>query len=265
MSKVKFGNSEVNQNQEIVERKWGKSWKFGEDRRFYLYEKLLDYLPKFVVRNTICKALLKAIAIEFTLWQNEVKKLPEYFRSGFPGFKYANEDLQLHISENATKEELQSAVMNSFQIHRERGTTPGILKDIKRLTNDKHATIQFYPYSQCGWIIGETFPEYNAAGRIGKDTNVRIGLDNMLDVVFCNHSLKKDDEIIRIIRDEFIPLMINVRVFVNRPHVIAFGEPISLNSPHRIKWGTFKFGQTAGGCGGGVTEIPAFLEPIIIE
>ena len=270
MSKVKFGKSRKVGDQ-IIDRQFGKNedkityWKFGEDTKFYIFDKLLEYLPKFIVQNALCQNILRAIAIELVIVKNKFKKLPLYIESGYPGFKYANSDLQLFISENAADTDLKNALYNCFKIHKERGTTPGILKDIKRVTNDKHAVIKYYPYYECGWIIGKTYPEYNSAGKRAYNTNVRIGLDNMLEIQFCNHSLKTDKEIQKIIRDELVPITKNIRIILNKPHIIAFGEPIDAFSSKRVKFGTFKFGERRDGCSGVPTVTRTILEPVIIE
>lgn len=270
MSKVKFGKSQKTGDQ-VIERQFGKNedrvtyWKFGEDTRFYIFDKLKDYLPKFIVQNELCQNILRAIAIEIVRVQNKLKKLPLYVQSGFPGFKFANSDMQLFISENATQQDLKTALYNTLSIHRERGTVPGILKDIKRLTNDKKAVLKYYPYYECGWIIGKTYPMYNAAGKRSPNTNVRIGLDNMLEISFCNRSLYTDKRIKEIIREQLVPLVINVRVILNLPHVVAFGEPIDNFSSTRVKFGTFKFGEIRGGCNGVVAKQRPILEPAITE
>lgn len=255
MSRVKFGDSDKNTSNQPITRKYGKKadgvsfWKFGEPVEFYQLKKLLDYLPQFVKQNALCISIMTSIAIEIEVWRAELKTLLTMFFKGKTGLKYANSDLQLFLSTKSTDLEIQQSVRNYFKIHKERGTVPGIVKDLKRLVRDPGAIVKFFPFDKVGWWFDETFPEYDDDGRHNLiNTNVYYDLDNMVELIFCNNSGFSDKEVQRIIRDEFIPVVINIRIIITKPHTVKWGEPDSFYNPNYLKFGLFKFGEQIGGC-----------------
>ena len=247
MSTVKFGNTAHDENGNQIVRKFGKNldritfWKFGQPSKFYIYDLLLKYLPKFVVKNDLLKHFMRSIAIPLVKWENKLYALKNIeISGGKPSLKFANEDCQIFISPNASDDKIINAIKDYFNIHERRGTAAGIIEDIKRLTNDDGATVTYKNYNQCGWFLDVTFPEYNNATQLGLESTCFLDLDNLLIIKYKNKSGYSDKEVSRIIREEFIPRVINIREIVSKPHIIKYGET---KNGFKIKFGTFKFGE----------------------
>lgn len=255
MSIIKFGRTDRDVSENTTERSFGKKadrvtyWKWGEPLNFYILDTLKNYLPKFVIQNSLCNTILKAIAIELVRVESEAQKLPDFVFSRKPALKYANSDLQLHIGFNAKPYVVKQAIKDAFIIHQERGTLPGIVRDLRRLTGDPSAYIIYYGYEDCGWWTDYTYPEYNGVGKVAINSNVYFDLYNMLDLVFCNHSGLPDDEVIKILRNEIVPINIDVRFLVSKIRSIAWGEPYNFTDPAVLQFGVFVFNQQVGGCG----------------
>lgn len=242
MSTISFGKSSKNKDGQLVETRFGHNntggWvRFGEPNDFYLYKSLLNYLPKYIVQNDFCKALMKTFAIKLSKWQYKLQQLPFARTTGKTAYIWANNDLQCFVSSKAPIETIQGAISNSKAIHKARGTESGILADIKRLTNDPAASMAYYSYENCGWIGDVTFPEY--LNGTHHSSNVFMDLDNMLHIKYHNYSEYSDSELEAIIREEIVPLSLNVKIEVSKPHVIRFNEPIG----SVVQFGLFKFGE----------------------
>lgn len=242
MSTVTFGKSQPDINSgESIDRLFG-TFSWGEPTKFYLFDLLLKYLPKFVKQNDVVKNLMLTIAITMVKWESKTIELPMYeLQGGKASLKYANEDCQIFASSKITDSNLVYAINNFFAIHEKRGTAAGILEDIKRLTNDDSATIAFKGYEECGWFLDVTFPEYNTPTQLGLESPCFLDLDNLLIVKYRNKSGLSDYEVSKIIREEFIPLVMNVREFVAKEHVIMFNEEVDGSI---IQFGNFNWGDT---------------------
>lgn len=271
MSIVKFGHTDKDTDSNDVERRFGKKddrityWKFGEPVNFYILDTLKNYLPRFIVQNNLCNAILKGIAIQLVEVELETQKLPGFvMNSTKASLRYANSDLQLHLSLNSKPNVVKQAIQDAYIIHKERGTIPGIVKDLRRLTGDNSAYVIYYGYEDCGWWVDYTYPEYNSAGKVGNNTNVYYDLYNMLDLVFCNHSGLTDEELKKLIRREIVPINIDVRFLISTTHTIKWGEPYDYISADTLQFGVFIFGQKLGGCGqtSSITELEAISEGI---
>lgn len=255
MSIVKFGTTDRDANGGDTGRKFGKKadrvnyWKFGEPLNFYILDAIKNYLPRFIIQNALCNTILRAIAIQLVRVEAEAQKLPDFVFLPKPALKYANSDLQLHISFDAKPDEVKQAIKDTFIIHRERGTLPGIVKDLRRLTGDPKAYIIYYGYEECGWWTDYTYPEYNGVGKVAINSNGYFDLYNMLDLVFCNHSGRSDDEVIELLRNEIVPINVDVRFLVSKIRTIKFGEPYNFTDPATLQFGVFVFNQQVGGCG----------------
>lgn len=255
MSVVKFGTTDKNLNGDNVVRRFGKKadrltyWKWGEPLNFYIFEALKNYLPRFIVQNALCNAILKAIAIQLVNVETETAKLSSYVvDSKKASLQYANSDMQLFISLNATPNEVKQSIKDAYLIHKKRGTVPGIVEDLRRLTGDSSAYIIYYGYEDCGWWIDYTYPEYNTVGKVANNTNVYYDLYNMMDIVFCNHSGRTDEELKKIIRKELIPVNLEVRFLISETHSVKWGEPYDYLSSESLQFGVFVYGEPLGGC-----------------
>lgn len=255
MSIVKFGNSDKDSNGNNIVRRFGKKadrvtyWKWGEPLSFYILDAVKNYLPKYVIQNEFCQALLKSISIQLVRLESEIQQLSNYIFRPKPAVQYANNDLQLYINFGEKTDIVRKAIKDFYLIHKQRGTTLGIINDLRRVTGDNSAYIIYSGYNDCGWWLDYTYPEYNAAGKIAINSNVYYDLQNMLDIVFCNHSGRPTEELIKIIRNEIVPINIETRFIEMQPHVVAWGEPYNFIDPDILQFGVFLFGEIKGGCG----------------
>lgn len=248
---IKYGKTSRDPAGNLVDRKWGKKndrltfWKFGEQARFFIMETLLKYLPAYIDKeNEICRSLMRALAISMAKWHSRVKKLPNYKLNGDKiSLKFANSDLQLFLSSKTTGSNIISCIKNYFTIHKQRGTQEGIEKDIERYIYDEGTRVTYYNWEQCGWYLDVTYPEHNAEGGT-YNSNTFLELDNMLDIVFFNNSGISDSEVLKVIKEEFIPVTINTRILIIRPHCIKWGEAVGGVA---LKFGAFKFGTPIKG------------------
>lgn len=247
MAQVKFGNSASNEVGTLVTRKWGKGndrqtyWKFGEQSQFYYLNTLLRYLPVYIVRNELCYTIMTAIAINMLKWSIGLKKLLTYKVVGDQGsLKYANSDLQLFLSSKLPAAKIKESVNNFFNIHNLRGTLEGIKADIKRFNNEEEAELKYDGVENCGWILDYTYPDYSLEGFYNVKSNVQLDLDNILDITVKNKSGYSLEYFKKTIRQEFVPLVVNVRFNIVRPHTVMWGEIIN---GFKNKFGLYKFGD----------------------
>jgi len=239
MATIKYGLTDRDVNEQIINRKFGY-WHFGEPQTFYILNTLLSYLPRFIVQNELCVALMTAIAISTVKLSNALSSLIGYRTAGTKGsYKFANEDLQLYVNPNLERDKLITAIRQAYSIHAARGTYAGIIADLERLS-DSLISIQYFDFEESGWYLGSTYPMYADAHNISKLSNCMIGLDNMLEIVIRNKSTLKDSEFIKIIREELVPLLVNIKVNIIIPHCIKFSEP---KDGFKIQFGNFKYGE----------------------
>jgi hypothetical protein len=173
-------------------------------------------------------------------WYNGLKKLQTvHIEQYSDALKYANSDSQIFLSRNSSKEEIINAINNIYAIHQNRGKEQGIRDDISRLAQGLKE-INYYPWTECGWWLDQTFPEYSSPTETTLDGVCRLDLDNLLEVTINNNSGYSDNEVIDIIRKEFVPLTINLNIIIIKPHIITWFD---IKNTYRIKFGTFKFGE----------------------
>lgn len=239
MATKQFGNSAKDLNGGLVPRQWGyedgEFWLFGESYSFYIFKRLLDYLPRYVVRNELCQTIMFSVAVSMRKWELKFEQLLGYrLKGGKVSRHYANKDLQLFINNKASDHVLVESIKNRYAIHKKRGTYEGVIEDIKRLSGDDNLTTEFLPMDEVGWIMNETFPDDNN----DYFNNCYLGLDNMLNVIVRNKSGLTDREFIGIIRADFVPLTINIRILILKSRYITWGEPHNGS----LLFGTFQYG-----------------------
>jgi hypothetical protein len=224
MSIIKFGL-----------RKFG-TFKWGQPNRFYIFDSLLQYLPVFIERNAVCLALFRALAIVLVRWHFAVKKLLTYRLSGMPGLKYANENWKLFLNNNTPDGDIAGYIKQTYRVHQARGTKSGISGDLKRLSGDSNAAVEYYDEASCGWWLDVTYPDISPDGITGKYNEVAsyIDLDNMLIARLYNYSGFTDELLNKIIDHEIIPKALNSLVMILKPLPLKWG---------RFKFGLRKFGQ----------------------
>jgi len=227
MSVVKFGNRRY-KNGILGPLQYGL-FKWGQPNKFYLLINLLEYLPHYIERNNLCKAIMKAIAVVLIRWHKVVIMLNKFRLSGKPGLKFANENWKLFLKDNTSDNELALRLKDLYTIHNNRGTRSGMLDDLKRVTYNDNSWFKFYGESYCGWWLDSTYPDLTTDGiahRYNKLTYLE--LENMLFVEYYNRSNYDSDFLQKLLLREVIPVNLNT----------TFLELM----PVRIKFGTFKFG-----------------------
>jgi hypothetical protein len=95
MSLVKFGKYKTEDGSTIPLQFGLFQW--GQPIKFYILHTMLDYLPQFIERNNLCKAILRAISKLLVDWNNAVLNIKSLKLFGKTGLKYANEKIQRMI------------------------------------------------------------------------------------------------------------------------------------------------------------------------
>ncbi len=208
-------------------KKYGR-FKWGQPNKFYIYESLLEYLPIFITRNETCNGLIKAIAQILLEWQTQVYQIAEWYRTGIAGRRFAN-DWKIFPAPVTSDPEMEDLIANVYPIHNERGTEDGIVKDLKRLSGDANAAVEYYDYENCGWWIEKTFPDISTDGFANKyNTTNYIDIDNFFILKFRNLSGLRDKLLVKTTLRELIPVFL---------HTVCY-----IVIPLTLKWGGFKFG-----------------------
>jgi hypothetical protein len=227
MSVIKFGYRKSKEGV-LGPLKFG-IFKWGQPNKFYLLNSLLDYLPQFIERNSLCNAIMKSIAVVLLQWHKVVLKFSKYRLSGKPGLKNANENWKLFLKESTSDNEMAAKMGQLYDIHIARGTADGMLDDIKNVTNSDISWYKFYGEDSCGWWLDSTFPDISTDGYSNKANKLTfIELENMLFVEYYNRSNFSSAFIQNLLLKEAIPVNLNTTFLELRPF--------------RIKFGTFKFG-----------------------
>jgi hypothetical protein len=102
-------------------------------------------------------------------------------------------------------------------IHKVRGTEGGITADFKRICNNDTVTVTYYDQSKCGWIGDITSPELTPDLLYDPDNSLCfMDLDNMLVMEAENKGGRRNDEIEKIIRHDFVPLKYNIKTNITK-------------------------------------------------
>jgi len=109
-----------------------------------------------------------------------------------------------------------------IQLHR--GTLNGIFQDIHRLCHTDNIALTLHDQLECGWLLGVTSPGFDETGNyVPEYALTYLNLDNMLDIVTENQSIRKDSDVKKIISKYFIPIHFNKRFFLNPIDGAGFG------------------------------------------
>lgn len=174
---------------------------FGENRvqtiaepaTNYFYDKLIKYLPAFVVENEILEAILKgfqSVLLEAKKYINASTgySLTNYRYQGV-GLKQSARELFLFLSGEEAERETQWIVENHETIHQQRGSMLGLRNDLYRATRDKYLTIEEVPADECGWWLDETFPQISPAGAVEKSATASfLDCENQINVNVADNS-----------------------------------------------------------------------------
>lgn len=232
MSIVKWGQDNSGDNSQPL--RFGQFY-WGQPNSFYIYDNLLEYLPTFVVRNNICKGILKAIAKVLLEWQIALANAKTYRTEGKGGITNANSNWKLFLNYTPTNTVLKEFLADIYNIHQARGTKAGIVEDLKRASGDQNAGYEFEDEEHCGWWIEQTYPEINKDGYADvSSASTYNDLDNLITVKYANKSKLTYKEIDRIITDELIPVTLNLVIKYITPAVVQFGQ---------FRFGEHEFGE----------------------
>lgn len=112
----------------------------------------------------------------------------------------------------------------SLTIQQNRGTLDGIFQDIHRLCHTDNIGLTLHPQLECGWILGVTSPGFTSEENYDPELALTyLNLDNMLDIITENESIRTDNEVKQIISKYFIPLKFNKRFFLSPIDGIGYG------------------------------------------
>ena len=127
------------------------------------------------------------------------------------GAELHDDDFKLRLSRAEDEAGYTAEYLELINTHKRRGSEEHITEDIERITNTDLAAILYHPQSKCGWVLGVTSPGFINGDYDDETSLAYMGLDNMLDIAYENNGLRSTVDIRRIIRKEFIPLVINSR------------------------------------------------------
>jgi hypothetical protein len=175
---------------------------------------------------TIRDAILGAISDTIEKLRDGLADLLLAKREGKGGFIF-NDEQSVFISGNETgiaPDSIITIEQNSLTIQAHRGTNAGIYDDIKRLCHTDNVQLTLHDQLESGWILGVTSPGFDETGNYAPELSLTyLNLDNMLDIITENQSIRTDDEVKNIISKYFIPLKFNKRFFVNPIDGIGYG------------------------------------------
>lgn len=233
MAVVKFGYKKSS-NGNLVPLKFGL-FEWGQPIKFYLLNNLLEYLPLYIERNKLCKAIMKAIAVVLLRWQKAARNLKVLRLSGKTGIKYANENWKLFLRNNSEDADILHYINKTYLIHKNRGTEFGMQDDIVRITYDKSAWFKYYRQDKCGWWLDQTFPDISTDGYTYKMNKLTyLDLENMLFIEYYNRSKNTSNVIEKLLLHEAIPANINTTFLELKPFEVKFGT---------FKFARRKFGE----------------------
>lgn len=112
----------------------------------------------------------------------------------------------------------------SIPIQLHRGTLNGIFQDINRLCNTENIQLVLHDQLECGWILGVTSPGFDPSGNYNPEYALTyLNLDNMLDIITENQSIRTDKEVKEIISKYIVPIHFNKRIFLHPIDGIGYG------------------------------------------
>ena len=201
---------------------------------------------------TIFEAIIGTIADTIEKLRDGLVDLLLVRREGYGGFVFTDEQ-SIFISGNETGSTLEEEIgfgnylvfgtntyfgdfedgepdsiigieEESITIQLRRGTLNGIFEDIHRLCHTDNVGLVLHNQLECGWILGVTSPGFDETGNYNPELSLTyLNLDNMLDIITENQSIRSDDEVKSIIGKYFIPLKFNKRYFINPIDGIGYG------------------------------------------
>ena len=151
----------------------------------YFYDKLVKYLPDFVVVNDILTAILKGLEVPLLLakkWINAstTYALKNYKWQGTPLLQLAKE-AHLFLNDDETDRQIQFLVEHALEIHDQRGTMAGLREDLLRMTEDDTLLIEEVDENQSGWWLDLSYPTIDDDG--DPDPNATASWLNCIDQV----------------------------------------------------------------------------------
>jgi len=128
----------------------------------YFYNKLIKYLPEFVVENEILTALLRGFEAVLLTAKKYINAsmtyaLKNYRYQGSPLLQDAVERF-LFLNGTETEAKTQYYIENQEYIHQSRGTLNGLGADVRRITGDTTASAELVALNESGWWLDVSFP-----------------------------------------------------------------------------------------------------------
>ena len=197
----------------VGETPFGAGWDGdGSDKITVTFFK---YIPKFIIRNDFLTEIVTRLAIGFNSLHDNISLLQFINLAGKGGQKHA-EETHLLISFNESDSVLQAAINNTLAIHQARGREDGILADVKRITNDPSATIEYFSGEDTGWWLEKTYADLDEDGTVDLSETV-TALDNtaFLRIHADNNARRTDADIVTKCQREIIPINIASEIILN--------------------------------------------------
>jgi len=175
----------------------------------YFYDKLVKYLPDFVVINEILTAILRgfeSVLLTAKKWINAstTYALKNYKWQGAPLLQLAKER-HLFLSDNESDRQVQFLVENALEIHEQRGTLPGLREDLIRMTEDESLTITEVDESQSGWWLDVSYPTIDADGDPDPNaTSSRLNCIDQVQITLLNSNGRYSNNKIREITEKYL-------------------------------------------------------------
>jgi len=159
--------------------------------------RLEAYLARFIDTTTeVMCALLSAISLKTAELGEGIVALRDAYWT-YPGIKLEADDWKILRSGKETEAQLQSLAETRFAVHQARGTIGGVRSDIRRVSNDPTASIQYLDELDTGWWLDHTYPGH------GRVTFLDVGKIAIIDMQ--NLSTHSDAALKKIIAEEIMP------------------------------------------------------------
>ena len=146
-----------------------------------MVDRILKYLPPFVVINVLLTKIITAIATAVDLLNNEIIALQDCY--------YIKKGLRLSLSEKTllfkgteADSDLQTRFRNRYSILKARATEDGITDELTFLYPS--ASVAFYGTSHCGIIVDQTY--------LGVDNQAIIDVNKLITVTSAGTVDQKD-------------------------------------------------------------------------
>lgn len=164
---------------------------------------LKKYTPTFIVDNDVFDAIYDAIASSILTIDSAITSLKDANWTGKGLIKNAELN-QVVFREDDAENTIQTKLTNRFTRHPLVGSEDQILTDVRDITGDQTATIDFFGPTQCGLIVDVTY--------IGVDVQAIVDVNKLIQVnISSSEIVYSDIDIVKpTIRERLVPIDIEI-------------------------------------------------------